>query len=168
VPQLQSRVLFETVPARALARPPEDVSEPPHGHAVPVDRGRGQNERPVRRAAVDDRPTRLPDAWPGRGQVPFLWRRAGRQVRPEWRRRAVRSGVRQVRGYRPGARRAGTAVHGLRPGHAVRAARIGVRAERGARPGPGAMGTARGIQVRRAALGQESEGDRSRRRRRTG
>jgi len=43
VPQLQPRVLLETVPARALARPPAGVRGPPGGRAVPVGGGRGES-----------------------------------------------------------------------------------------------------------------------------
>lgn len=97
VPQLQSHVLLEALPARALAEPPENVPQQAHGRTVPVNRGRDQGERPVRRAAVDDRPARLPDARPRGGQMLFLGRRTGRQVRAERRRRfAVRTRVRQV------------------------------------------------------------------------
>lgn len=78
VPQLQSHVLLAALPPGALAKPPEDVPGPAHGHAVPVDRGRGQSERPVRRDVVHGRPPRVPDARPGRGQVLLLRRRAGR------------------------------------------------------------------------------------------
>lgn len=157
VPQLQSHVLLEALPARALAEPPENVPGPAHGHAMPVHRGRGQSERPARRAAVHDRPARLPDARPRGRQMLLLGHRVGRQVRA-WRRRrhALRTGVRQVDGHRPGAGSARTAVQVVQPGHAVRAARVGVRAERGARPGTGTVGAARGVQVRENASGQES------------
>lgn len=156
VPQLQPHVLLETVPTRALAAPPEDVPEPAHGHAVPVHRGRGQGERPVRGAAVDGRAPRLPVARPWRREVVFLRHRAGRQVRARRRgRRALRAGVRKVDGHRPGAGRAGRAVQVIQPGHAVRAVRVGVRAKRGAGAGAGAVGTARGVQVRQDAPGQE-------------
>lgn len=82
VPQLQSRVLLATLSAGALAEPPENVPGPAHGHAVSVDRGRGQDERPVPGTAVDGRPARLPVARPGRRQVLLFGYRARRQVHP--------------------------------------------------------------------------------------
>lgn len=155
MPQLQSHVLLEELPTGPLAEPSEDVPGPAHRHAVPINRGRRQSERPVYGAAVGHRPARLPDARAGRGQVLLLRHRAGRQVRPERRRRrhaAVRPDVRQMDGMRRRptgtTERARTVVQSVQSGHKVRAQRVGVRTERSAGPGAGAMGTAPGIQMR--------------------